>query len=160
MGHLYDAQDPVQFEKESVALQKAFDGDVDRANRALEMLPPGTWRDAEFSSLEAVRTQFATQLSSLNALARQGDWTALRQRAENRLPVIGELSEGLVRDIDYIVDTQKKQALLEIRRAQSPATCTLLITGLLALLAAAALGMTVIRNIAAPLAKLDAAARS
>src|SRR5258708_8118715 len=67
LRHLYDAQDPVQFEKESVALQKAFDGDVDRANRALEMLPPGTWRDAEFSSLEAVRTQFATQLQSFTA---------------------------------------------------------------------------------------------
>jgi PAS domain S-box-containing protein len=160
LRELASKKDPALFAAESNNLLFAFDSDVGHANQALAALPRNSQRDSELSSLETVRALFAEQIESLTALAQSGDWLGLTLRIENRMPVINDLSESVVRDIDALVDIEKKSGLEDIRRAQQRAAWTLVATSLLALIMAAFLGVIVTRNIAGRLEKVDAAARS
>jgi PAS domain S-box-containing protein len=157
---LASKRDAALFASESNKLLFAFDSDVGRANQALSALPRGPQRDSELSSLETVRALFAEQIDALTELARTGDWLGVNLRIESRMPVINELSESVVRDIDELVDIEKKSGLEDTRRAQQRAAWTLVVTGLLALITAGFLGLKVTRSIAGRLEKVDAAARS
>jgi PAS domain S-box-containing protein len=152
--------DPRAFEDECGRLRQAFDADVAHAREAVRTLPPSVVRDVELRSLDAAQASFAAHLEALEALARTGDREAVRRRAENRMPLAGDLSESIVRDIDAFVDLRKKTALEEIRRAQLHATWSVLGVSLLAISAAALLGLGVTRRIAGRLEGLDAAARA
>jgi PAS domain S-box-containing protein len=160
LRELATKRDAAQFASESNNLLFAFDSDVGHANQALATLPRSSQRDSELSSLETVRALFAEQIESLTALAQSGDWLGLSLRIENRMPVINDLSESVVRDIDTLVDIEKKSGLEDIRRAQQRAAWTLVVTSLLALVTAGVLGAKVTRSIAGRLEKVDAAARS
>jgi PAS domain S-box-containing protein len=157
---LASKRDAALFASESNKLLFAFDSDVGRANQALSALPRGPQRDSELSSLETVRALFAEQIDALTELARTGDWLGVNLRIESRMPVINELSESVVRDIDVLVDIEKKSGLEDTRRAQQRAAWTLVVTSLLALITASFLGVIVTRSIAGRLEKVDAAARS
>jgi two-component system cell cycle sensor histidine kinase/response regulator CckA len=160
LRELASRRDAAQFATESSSLLFAFDSDVGHANQALAALPRGPQRDSELSSLETVRALFAEQIETLTELARSGDWLGVNLRIESRMPVINELSESVVRDIDALVDIEKKSGLEDTRRAQQRAAWTLVVTSLLALLTAGFLGVKVTRSIAGRLEKVDAAARS
>ena len=160
LRELAGKRDAAQFASESNNLLFAFDSDVGHANQALASLPRSSQRDSELSSLETVRALFAEQMETLTALAQSGDWLGLSLRIENRMPVINDLSESVVRDIDTLVDIEKKSGLEDIRRAQMRAAWTLVVTSLLALITAGVLGVKVTRSIAGRLEKVDAAARS
>jgi len=160
LRELASKRDAAQFASESNSLLFAFDSDVGHANQSLATLPRSSQRDSELSSLETVRALFAEQIESLTALAESGDWLGLNLRIENRMPVINDLSESVVRDIDALVDIEKKSGLEDIRRAQRRAAWTLVVTGLLAVITAGVLGVKVTRSIAGRLEKVDAAARS
>ncbi|HKV60846.1 MAG TPA: response regulator [Candidatus Acidoferrum sp.] len=160
LRELASKRDAAQFNSESNNLLFAFDSDVGHANQALAALPRSSQRDSELSSLETVRALFAEQIGSLTALAQSGDWLGLNLRIESRMPVINDLSESVVRDIDALVDIEKKSGLEDIRRAQQRAAWTLVVTSLLAVITAGFLGLKVTRSIAGRLEKVDAAARS
>ena len=160
LRELASKKDAALFAAESNNLLFSFDSDVGRANQSLASLPRSSQRDSELSSLETVRALFAEQIGSLTALAQSGDWLGLSLRIENRMPIINDLSESVVRDIDALVDIEKKSGLEDIRRAQQRAAWTLVVTGLLALITAGFLGVIVTRSIAGRLEKVDAAARS
>jgi PAS domain S-box-containing protein len=160
LQQLSNGQDAGRFTEEGNRLLLAFGADVERATQAVRDLPAGTERDAELSSLETVRTLFAGQIETLMALAKDGDWVGVRLRFESRMPVIGALSESLVRDIEEFVEIEKKSGLEDIRRAQVQATWTMVGVSLLALVTAGMLGLTVTRTIAGRLERLDVAARA
>jgi PAS domain S-box-containing protein len=160
LRELASKRDAAQFASESNNLLFGFDSDVGHANQALAALPRSSQRDSELSSLETVRALFAEQIESLAGLAQSGDWLGLNLRIESRMPVINDLSESVVRDIDALVDIEKKSGLEDIRRAQKRAAWTLVVTSLLALVTAGFLGLKVTRSIAGRLEKVDAAARS
>jgi PAS domain S-box-containing protein len=160
LRELASKRDAAQFTSESNNLLFAFDSDVGHANQALAALPRSSQRDSELSSLETVRALFAEQIGSLTALAQSGDWLGLNLRIESRMPVINDLSESVVRDIDALVDIEKKSGLEDIRRARQRAAWTLVVTSLLAVITAGFLGLKVTRSIAGRLEKVDAAARS
>jgi PAS domain S-box-containing protein len=160
LRELANRRDAAQFASESSNLLFAFDSDVGHANQALSALPRGPQRDSELSSLETVRALFAEQIETLTALAQSGDWLGVNLRIESRMPVINELSESVVRDIDALVDIEKKSGLEDTRRAQQRAAWTLVVTSLLALITAGFLGVKVTRSIAGRLERVDAAARS
>jgi PAS domain S-box-containing protein len=160
LQELASKRDAAQFASESSNLLFAFDSDVGHANQALAALPRGPQRDSELSSLETVRALFAEQIESLTGLAQSGDWLGLNMRIESRMPVINDLSESVVRDIDALVDIEKKSGLEDTRRAQQRAAWTLVVTSFLALITAGFLGVGVTRSIAGRLEKVDAAARS
>lgn len=160
LRELASKRDAAQFASESNNLLFAFDSDVGHANQALAALPRSSQRDSELSSLETVRALFAEQIGSLTALAQSGDWLDLNLRIESRMPVINDLSESVVRDIDALVDIEKKSGLMDIRRAQQRAAWTLVVTSLLAVITAGFLGVKVTKSIAGRLEKVDTAARS
>jgi PAS domain S-box-containing protein len=150
-------QNAEQFGSESRKLMSDFDADVTKASDSLKVLPAGPQRDSELNSLEAVRTLFAGQVESLTGLAQAGDWLGVDLRIQTRMPLINELSESVVRDIDAIVEIEKKSGLEATHRAQVRATWTLVAASLLALITAAVLGIKVTQNIAGRLERLDAA---
>src|SRR5271169_5891441 len=115
---LSNAQEPARFESEGSRLLRAFSDDVVQATEAVRALPAGTQRDSELSSLETVRALFAGQVESLIGLAKSGDWVGVRLRLASRMPMIGELSESLVHDIDAIVEIEKQSGLEDIRHAE------------------------------------------
>jgi PAS domain S-box-containing protein len=154
---LSDSHDAAQFAEEANRLSLAFGTDVKQATEAVRALPAGAQRDSELSSLETVRALFGGQIESLLGLAKSGDWVGVRLRLESRMPMIGELSESLVHDIDALVDIEKQSGLEDIRRAEMRTNWTMGITGLLSLVVAAILGIAVTRRIAGRLEKLDAA---
>jgi PAS domain S-box-containing protein len=155
-----EAQDAARFSEEGNRLLLAFGADVEQAVEAVRALPPGTQRDSELSSLETVRTLFAGQIESLMGLAKSGDWVGVRLRLASRMPMIGELSESLVHDIDAIVEIEKQRGLEDIRRAEVRTNWTMGISGLLSILMAGILGVAVTNRIAGRLEKLDVAARA
>jgi PAS domain S-box-containing protein len=148
------------FADEGNRLLKEFGGDVEKAIQAVRTLPSGTQRDMELNNLETVRTLFVGQIESLMALAKSGDWVAVRLRFDSRMPMIGALSESLVHDIDAVVEIEKTRGLEDIRLAQAQATWTMVVASLLALTTAGLLGLKVTQNIAGRLAKLDFAAQA
>lgn len=154
------SHDSELFQREAERLRTAFGLDLERAIRAVSELPAGAQRDTELTSLAAIRALFAVQVNALVSLAKAGDWNAVRLRSENRLAVITGLSESLVRNIDDIVEIEKKQVLEENRRAQVRAMWTVAVTGLLAILTIGMLGLAVAQNIAVPLGKLKEAVQS
>src|SRR5438477_757664 len=91
------------FADEGNRLLQEFGGDVEKAIQAVRTLPSGTQRDMELNNLETVRTLFVGQIESLMALAKSGDWVAVRLRFDSRMPMISALSESLVHDIDAVV---------------------------------------------------------
>jgi len=157
---LSNAQDAARFESEGSRLLRAFSDDVVRATEAVRALPAGTQRDSELSSLETVRALFAGQVESLIGLAKSGDWVGVRLRLASRMPMIGELSETLVHDIDAIVEIEKQSGMEDIRNAEIRTNWTMGITGILSLLLAALLGIAVTKRIAGRLEKLDVASRA
>jgi PAS domain S-box-containing protein len=160
LRELASKRDAAEFATQSSGLLFAFDSDVGHAHQALSALPRGPQRDSELSSLETVRALFAEQIENLTELAQSGDWLGMNLRIESRMPVINELSESVVRDIDALVDIEKQSGLEDTRRAQRRAAWTLVATSLLALITAGVLGVKVTRSIAGRLEKVDAAARS
>ena len=157
---LAEMHDESQFATRANTLADAFNRDIDRAARAIQSLPPGPERDKQLSSLDAIRTLFSSEMSSLTDLAKAGDWNGVRARVQVRDPVTAALSEALVRDIDELVAEQKKEELEEIQRAGSRAALTLLASGLATLLIAGMLGWRVRRIIGGRLEQLDQAARA
>ncbi|HEY6369401.1 MAG TPA: ATP-binding protein [Candidatus Sulfotelmatobacter sp.] len=157
---LSNAQDAARFEVEGNRLLLAFSNDVEQATEAVRALPAGTQRDSERSSLETVRALFAGQVESLIGLAKSGDWVGVRLRLASRMPMIGELSESLVHDIDAIVEIEKQIGLEDIRQAQIRTNWTLGIAGISSLVLAALLGVAVTKRIAGRLEKLDVASRA
>jgi PAS domain S-box-containing protein len=157
---LSNAQDAARFESEGNRLLRAFGDDAAQATEAVRALPAGTQRDSELSSLETVRALFAGQVESLIGLAKSGDWVGVRLRLASRMPMIGELSESLVHDIDAIVEIEKQSGMEDIRNAEIRTNWTLGITGILSLVLAALLGIAVTKRIAGRLEKLDVASRA
>jgi len=154
---LSDSHDAARFAEEGNRLLLLFGTDVEQATEAVRVLPAGAQRDSELSSLETVRALFAGQIESLLGLAKSEDWVGVRLRLESRMPMIGELSESLVHDIDALVEIEKQSGLEDIRRAEMRTNWTMGITGLLSLVVAAILGIAVTHRIAGRLEKLDAA---
>jgi PAS domain S-box-containing protein len=157
---LSNTKNAARFAEDGNRLLLAFETDVEHATQALRALPGGTQRDSELITLETVRTLFAGQIKSLVALAKSGDWVAVRARFEKQMPVIMEFAESVAHDVDGIVEIEKERGLEDIRHAQAQATWTLVVSGLLVLMTAALLGLRVTRSIAGRLEKLDGAARA
>jgi PAS domain S-box-containing protein len=156
-----DVRDAERLAAELRPLRQAFLADLDRAREALASSAADARRHAVMLIvLETIRTALPAQASSMGELASAGDWDAVRLRLENQLSPLTRSAERLVREIDAEVTIERSQTLEEIGRAQRRAVWTLLATGLLTLVCAAALGLGVTRSIARPLNRLDEGVRA
>ncbi len=156
-----EVRDAERLAAELGVLRQAFLADLDRAREALANSAADARRHAVMLIvLETIRTALPAQASSMGELASVGDWDAVRLRLENQLSPLTRSAERLVREIDAEVTIERSQTLEEIGRAQRRAVWTLLATGLLTLVCAAALGLGVTRSIARPLKRLDEGVRA
>ena len=157
---LAETHNAARFTTRANELNKIFNEDVDRAIQALSVLQPGPARERQFTGLEAIRTMFSSQMNDLVELVRLGDWNVVALRSQSRDPVLSQLSESLVRDIDELVAEQKRQELDEIERAGNRALLTLLIIGFAIFLITVFLGWRVTSSIGGRLQQLDTAVRA
>ncbi|MBS1840158.1 MAG: response regulator [Acidobacteria bacterium] len=154
---LLEAHDAGRFIESANTLREAFNKDIARAHAAMGSLSSGPDRDRQFIALEAIQTQFSSQIDALIGLVRSGDWSGALLRLQSRDPIQATLSENLVHDIDALVAEQKDQALMGIRSAGQRAIYTLLVVAIATLIFTGALGLGVIRRIAGRLRQLDVA---
>ncbi len=114
---------------------------------------------AQVEQLEDI-SNLSTQIDLMIELAEAGDWPAVRERLENQVQQIGQITQNLVGDINDIVESERRRSLENADQVQQQAFGTILLTGLLILAMAALSGYYVTRSISRPLAQLTQSARS
>jgi PAS domain S-box-containing protein len=142
-----------RFAAEAASHRAVFTGDVDRAIEALRATP-GTDQLTIVRTLETIRVNLPTQADDVTELARVGEWQAVRRRLENQIKTLSQVTGSMVEQIEGEVAREQAETLLGIQRVQRRAVWTLLLTGLLTLLTAAALATLATRRITRPLARL------
>jgi PAS domain S-box-containing protein len=156
---LVDTRQVDRFAAEAAAHRAVFDGDVDRAIEALRATP-GVDQPSILRLLETIRLNLPVHAADVTELARMGEWQAVRRRLENQVKVMSQVTGSVVEQIERDVAREQAETLQSIQRVQRQAAWTLLLTGLLTLVTAAALGTVATRRITRPLARLMGGARA
>jgi hypothetical protein len=159
MSRLHRAADSRQsdyFREEATRLLSAFHSDTDSAAKALREITPATGREAMvIGSFNQMRDELPARISSFAQLARTGDWLALHARLSDQVDHTDDVAEALMREADADLSQARKGLSDDIDKAERRAMEGLAAGSLLAIIAAALLGMAATRSITGPLAKLD-----
>jgi signal transduction histidine kinase/HAMP domain-containing protein len=143
------------------ALQQALVAASRRSKDALSRLPAETPSDAaSLPSLIAIQDILPAQLEAVTALAREGDWTAVRLRVINQVRPLEALSSSLVDTIDREVADERSQTVASIAGAQQRILLIVPITAAVTLVFAAFLGVGITRSITQPLSQLMDASKA
>ncbi len=111
-------------------------------------------------TLETIQSSLPGHLEAIRALAKTGDWTALRVRLKIQVEPLESLSGELVRDVDRAVAAQRAEAVASIERAQSRMFWIVPLSVFVTLLFAILLGVAITRSITEPLQRLMAGSRA
>jgi signal transduction histidine kinase len=107
LNDLAATQDAGRVDMGAEPLRRALVEDVQRTRKALAGLPAGTRIDAAFRpTLEAIEVALPSQLEAMAALARTGDWDAVRLRLDNELRPLESGTAALVKAIDEEVSAE------------------------------------------------------
>lgn len=156
-----DNQQPGYFEAEATRLLADFRSNTDSAAKALRDISPTTGREEMVvDSFNQMRDEMPARISSFIQLARSGDWLALHARLSDQVDHTDDVAEALMREADSDLSQARKRLSDEIGEAERRAMESLAAGSLLAIVAAALLGMAVTRSITGPLARLDGGARA
>jgi transcriptional regulator with PAS, ATPase and Fis domain len=140
---------------EAEALRNALAEDSRRSRTVLSQLPPEVQLDPTvLPTLVAIQDALPSQLEAVTALAKSGQWEAVRLRLEKQVRALESKSSELVKSIDREVGEQRAEAVLNISRAQQRILLVAPITALLTLLIAGLLGLGITHSIAQPLGRL------
>ena len=141
--------------REAKPLRNALLENTQRSRNALRRLPPEVQLDPTLlTTLEAIESALPEQLEAITALAKSGDWEAVRSRLANQVRPVESLTSVLVQNVDREVGEQRAQAVLKIGQAQQRIFLIVPITALLTLLIAAFLGGAIRHSITQPLGRL------
>jgi signal transduction histidine kinase len=164
MSRLHRAADSRQsdyFQEEATRLLSAFHSDTDSAAKALREITPATGREEMvIGSFNQMRDELPARISSFAQLARTGDWLALHARLSDQVDHTDDVAEALMREAHADLSQARKGLSDDIDKAERRAMEGLAAGSLLAIIAAALLGMAATRSITGPLAKLDGGARA
>ncbi len=161
LHQLANTKDP-RFTEKSNELRQTLIKDVEQAIIILEASPAKT-QETRYSTQLRQLADIATlpgQIDLMIELAQAGDWLAVQLRLENQVQQVSQITQNLVEEINRIVAAERSLALQNMEQGQQRALTTILMTGLLTLLTAAALGFVVTRSISQPLAQLEQAAKA
>jgi PAS domain S-box-containing protein len=126
-----------------------------RSRNALSQLPGEVQTDPTLlPTLVAIQDALPAQLDAIIALARSGEWGAVRLRLVNQVRPLEARSAALVENIDRSVNDARAQAISNIRLAQRRILVILPITAILTFLFAGFLGLSITRSITQPLGRL------
>ena len=105
--------------REAKPLRNALLENTQRSRNALRRLPPEVQLDPTLlTTLEAIESALPEQLEAITALAKSGDWEAVRSRLANQVRPVESLTSVLVQNVDREVGEQRAQAVLKIGQAQ------------------------------------------
>ena len=158
LAHSDDSPLPVS---ELEALQHAVVEGSRRGKDALSRLPVDTQSDAaSLPTLIAIQDILPAQLEAVTALAKSGDWGAVKLRLTNQVRPLEALSSSLVEAIDREVGDERSQIIANIGRAQRRTLLIVPMTAGVMLVFAAFFGMAITRSITQPLSRLMDASRA
>ncbi len=158
---IVSSQDISFFTSEAEKQRRELLADTERCQQALTMKTSGAQRDPLIlSTLQALQSALPDQIDTLNLLAAQGDWQAVRLRLENQTKALHLLSSSLVEKVDLEVAKERTEVLNRIQHGQQRVFLVFSITVFLTLLTASILGLIVTRSITRPLALLDVGAQA
>jgi signal transduction histidine kinase/HAMP domain-containing protein len=140
---------------EAESLRDTLLEDTQRSRNALSRLPSEVQLEPTLlPTLEAIQGNLPPQLDAITALAKSGDWEAVRLRLANEVRPLESRTSALVQSVDLEVGEERAQALLNIGQAQQRILLTVPIIAALTLLIAALLGFAIRRSITQPLGQL------
>lgn len=126
-----------------------------RSKDALSRLPAETPTDmASLPTLIAIQDILPAQLEAVTALAKSGDWGAVRLRLTNQVRPLEALSSSLVEAIDREVGDERSQIVANIGRTERRMLLIVPMTAAILLAFATLLGMVITRSITQPLSRL------
>ncbi len=162
LQQLVQTQNAPHFSAEVVELRDGFIKDVEQAIEILANSPTKnqeTRYTTQLRQLADIAT-LSSQIDLMIELAEAGDWLAVQLRLENQVRQVSLITQNMVAEIEAIVAEERELAMQNMEQAQEQAFMAIVITSLLTLLTAGALGFVVTRSIAQPLAHLDAGAKA
>src|SRR5262245_300623 len=152
---LADSENAGLLTREADALRRALLEDRRRTTDALGRLPPAAQSDPTLlTSLAVIQDALPAQLDAITALAKSGDWGAVRSRLAGQVRPLEARSSTLVANIDREVDEERARAVSTIEQAQQRILLIVPITAVLTLLFAGVLGLVITRSITRPLRRL------
>jgi formate hydrogenlyase transcriptional activator len=146
------AEDANRFLREAEPFRDTLLEETQRIMNSLSRLPPESHVDENLlPTLETIESALPSQLEVIAALAKSGDWAAVKLRLENEVRPLETLTSAMVLNADREVGVAQDEALQNIRRVQRRILIFVPVSALFTLLFAAFLGMAITNSINGPL---------
>jgi PAS domain S-box-containing protein len=158
---LASQEDFARFASEAATDRQELFSDIEDCRRSLQFRVQGFGEDSTIQSiLQAIESSLPEQVQSLNDLAAQGDWQAVRFRLQNQTKDLSTLTNALVEKVDQEVIQERNETLRRISEGQQFVWMVFPITVVFTLITAVILGLWVTRSITRPLARLHGGAQA
>jgi len=149
------SEDAARLVTEAGPLRAAVLEEAQRAKTVLSSLPSDLQRDPTvLPTLEAIQSALPAQLDAITALAKLGDWSAVRQRVANEIRPLNSLSSALVEKVDHEVGQEQAEIVENTKRVEQRVFLAVPVTAVFIFLVAATLGLGITRSITLPLERL------
>ncbi|MGC1907675.1 MAG: sigma 54-interacting transcriptional regulator [Candidatus Acidiferrum sp.] len=152
LNELAQSQDTGRLIHETTELQNSLLTHTQETQAAFDALPSSVKPDPTILvTLETIQSSLPGHLEAIRALAKTGDWTALRVRLKIQVEPLESLSAELVQEVDRTVAAQRAEAVANINRAQNRMFWIVPLCVSVTLLFAVLLGFAITRSITEPL---------
>lgn len=156
---LVKAQSFARLQQKAPALRNQLNDSLGQTRTLFRGIEPNNILDPTvLPTLETIQGLLPSQIDSLTTLASVADWEALRQRMEQPLEPLENLSAELVDTASRHVQEKRSEAARQIERAQNRIVFILAGIGGLTIIAASLLGFAITQSITGPLRSLVDAA--
>ncbi len=154
-GELAQARDLIRLQREAPAIRNQLDDSLEHTQEVFRRIQPENILDPTIlPTLEAIQSPLPSQADSFSALASAGDWDAVRDRVDQEVESIGNLSAQLVDTVNRDVESKRSEAKKNIEQAEHRTLYTVTGAAGATLILAAFLGFIVTRSIVDPLRRL------
>lgn len=164
MSRLHRAADSRRsdyFEAQATGLLAAFREDSASSAAAFDNISPASGGESiVVDSFKQMLAELPFRIATLKQLAGEQDWNALHARLTDQVDHTDDVADALVREADARLSQAQQDLSKEIAEAERRAVISLALGGVLAIVAAALLGMLTTRSITGPLTRLNQAARA
>ena len=149
LDELAQSKDPRRLVSEAEILRGILLEQTQRTRSLLDHLPAETRVDPAFVPiLEGIEITLPAQLEAITALARQGDWEAVRLRVNYELKPVETLTSSFVNSVDQDVSQEMTRAAAKMKNAQLRIFLILPATAITTFFIAALFGWAITRRIA------------
>ena len=148
LNELAQSKDAHRLVTEAEPLREDLKKQTQQTRSTLTYLPPEFRVDPAFlTALDTIEVTLPFQLDDIAAMARTGDWEAVRLRLDDELKRIESTTSALVKSIDRDLDEELPHAVANMRSVQRRILLIVPATALSTVLIAAFFGWAVARRI-------------